>query len=180
MVSLLLARGAFPMQRYLGMTACSEFAKAVSDPTLFLGSHESRNAERRELMAIFRSLLEAGVPASTELGLRTSPHGDLQVQLVNTIPVEWLHMRAPVGLRPAQLECQALRLPTQTFWYSILNLARSTRIIVWVGYKLWMRWVYDAIQPHTLLDVMTILICLAPNAVLVAVLAGREEFLFWL
>ncbi|KAL6358933.1 hypothetical protein LRP88_09128 [Fusarium phalaenopsidis] len=180
MVNLLLARGAFPMQRYLGMTACSEFAKAVTDPTLLLGSHESRNAERRELVAISRSLLQAGVPASTELELRTSPHGDLQVQLVNTIPVEWLHMRAPVGLRPAQLDCQVLRLPTQTFWYSISNLARSTRIIVWVGYKLWMRWVYDAIQPHTLLDVMTILICLAPNAVLIAVLTGREELLSWL
>ncbi|KAJ3527586.1 hypothetical protein NM208_g10623 [Fusarium decemcellulare] len=180
MVNLLLERGASPMQRYLGMTACSEFAKAITHPKLMLWSHESRKAERRELTAIVRSLFEAGVPASTQLELRTSPHGKLQVQLAHTIPAAWLQIRATETLHPTQIDCLVLRLPARMLSRSISNLVHSTKIIVWVGYTLGMRWMYDAIHPHTVLDVITIILCLAPNFVLVVALSGREGWLVWL
>ncbi|KAK3375622.1 hypothetical protein B0T24DRAFT_718180 [Lasiosphaeria ovina] len=184
MVNLLLKRNASPMQRYLGMTPWTEFTGALSSASQW--GHGLRGGVlARELEAVIRALLQAGAPASAQLELRQSHHGDLRVRLVYIRPLTWLWQElGPVVARPSSSMDPirlALMTPTWAPWQWILNVVRSTRIILWVGYMLAIRWIHDAIRPHSILDIATILVCLSPSVVLVATVFTRwDEGVRWL
>lgn len=183
MVQLLLSRGASPNQSYLGMTPWSEFQNAIS-----FHQHEMSYSiwHGGEVDRIAEILKRSGACTSPHLELRHSQHATTPVRLV-CITLQ------PFDISVAESFASSFPLPpTNSFpplekisvsvysWQSTALLLRSLRIACWLVYRLSVRYLYGMIYPDTLVDVTTILRCLAPTCVIFGVLLEWQDGIPWL